>query len=98
MLDSQVALLTIAAARWFALGEVPPRMGTEHPGRVPTATFRCSDDRYLHITASDQHWGPLCRALGPGGAGGRPGAGEERRAAGAAGCGDGRPVRRAVGA
>src|SRR5687768_14677668 len=64
MLDSQVALLTIAAARWFALGQVPARMGTEHPGRVPTATFRCSDDRYLHITASDQHWGPLCRALG----------------------------------
>jgi crotonobetainyl-CoA:carnitine CoA-transferase CaiB-like acyl-CoA transferase len=64
MLDSQVSLLTIAAARWFALGEVPPRMGTEHPGRVPTATFRCADDRYLHITASDQHWVPLCRALG----------------------------------
>lgn len=64
MLDAQVALLTIAAARWFALAEVPPRMGTEHPGRVPTASFRCGDGRYLHITASDQHWAPLCRALG----------------------------------
>jgi len=64
MLDAQVALLTIAAARWFALGEVPPRMGTEHPGRVPTASFRCADGRYLHITASDQHWAPLCNALG----------------------------------
>ncbi len=64
MFDGQVALLTIAAARWFALGEVPPRLGTEHPGRVPTASFRCADDRWLHITASDQHWVPLCRALG----------------------------------
>src|SRR6185437_9268132 len=64
MFDGQVALLTIAAARWFALGEVPPRLGTEHPGRVPTASFRCADDRWLHITASDQHWLPLCRALG----------------------------------
>ena len=64
MLDAQVAMLTIAAARWFALGEVPPRMGTEHPGRVPTASFRCSDGRFLHITASDQHWVPLCQALG----------------------------------
>lgn len=64
MLDGQVALLTIAAARWFALQEVPPRLGTEHPGRVPTASFRCKDDRWLHITASDQHWAPLCRALG----------------------------------
>ncbi len=64
MLDGQVALLTIAAARYFALGEVPPRLGTEHPGRVPTASFRCADGRYLHITCSDQHWAPLCSALG----------------------------------
>jgi crotonobetainyl-CoA:carnitine CoA-transferase CaiB-like acyl-CoA transferase len=64
MLDAQVSLLTLAAARYFALGEIPPRLGTEHPGRVPTATFCCSDGKYLHITASDQHWAPLCKALG----------------------------------
>jgi crotonobetainyl-CoA:carnitine CoA-transferase CaiB-like acyl-CoA transferase len=64
MLDGQVALLTLAAARYFALGEVPPRLGTEHPGRVPSATFRCKDGKYAHITASDQHWMPLCKALG----------------------------------
>jgi crotonobetainyl-CoA:carnitine CoA-transferase CaiB-like acyl-CoA transferase len=63
MLDGQVALLTLAAARYFALGEVPPRLGTEHPGRVPSATFRCKDGKYAHITASDQHWAPLCKAL-----------------------------------
>jgi crotonobetainyl-CoA:carnitine CoA-transferase CaiB-like acyl-CoA transferase len=64
MLDGQVALLTLAAARFFALGEVTPRLGTEHPGRVPSASFRCKDGKYAHITASDQHWAPLCRALG----------------------------------
>src|SRR5436190_1138976 len=64
MLDGQVALLTLAAARYFALGEVPPRLGTEHPGRVPSASFLCADGGYLHITASDQHWTPLCRVLG----------------------------------
>ena len=63
MLDGQVSLLTLAAARYFALGEVPPRLGTEHPGRVPSATFRCKDGKFAHITASDQHWEPLCRAL-----------------------------------
>src|SRR3954464_15564698 len=63
MLDGQVALLTLAAARFFALGEIPPRLGTEHPGRVPSATFRCKDGKYAHITASDQHWAPLCKAL-----------------------------------
>jgi len=64
MLDGQVALLTLAAARFFALNEIPPRLGTEHPGRVPSATFRCRDGKYAHITASDQHWQPLCQALG----------------------------------
>ncbi len=69
MLDGQVSLLTLAAARYFARGEVPPRLGTEHPGRVPSATFRTSDGRYAHITASDQHWLPLCQALGMDGSG-----------------------------
>jgi len=63
MLDGQVSLLTLAAARYFALGEVPPRLGTEHPGRVPSATFRCRDGKFAHITASDQHWEPLCTVL-----------------------------------
>jgi crotonobetainyl-CoA:carnitine CoA-transferase CaiB-like acyl-CoA transferase len=66
MLDGQVSLLTLAAARYFALGEIPPRLGTEHPGRVPSATFRCKDGKFAHITASDQHWMPLCKALGLG--------------------------------
>ena len=64
MLDGQVSLLTLAAARYFALGEVPPRLGTEHPGRVPSATFLCKDGKFAHLTASDRHWEPLCRVLG----------------------------------
>lgn len=64
MLDGQVSLLTIAAARFFALNETPQRLGTEHPGRVPSATLRCADGKYAHVTASDQHWAPLCKALG----------------------------------
>jgi crotonobetainyl-CoA:carnitine CoA-transferase CaiB-like acyl-CoA transferase len=63
MLDGQVGLLSLAAARYFALGEVPPRLGTEHPGRVPSASFRCADGKWLHITCSDQHWLPLVKLL-----------------------------------
>lgn len=63
MLDGQVSLLTLAAARYFALDEVPERLGTEHPGRVPSATFVCADGGHVHITGADQHWLPLCRAL-----------------------------------
>ncbi len=64
MLDGQVSLLTLAAARYFALGEVPERLGTEHPGRVPSASFLCCDRKWLHITCSDQHWMALCEILG----------------------------------
>jgi crotonobetainyl-CoA:carnitine CoA-transferase CaiB-like acyl-CoA transferase len=63
MLDGQVSLLTLAAARYFALGEVPERLGTEHAGRVPSAAFRCKDGKYVQLTASDQHWERLCKAL-----------------------------------
>jgi crotonobetainyl-CoA:carnitine CoA-transferase CaiB-like acyl-CoA transferase len=64
MLDGQVGLLSLAAARWFTLGEVPPRMGTEHPGRIPSAAFVCSDGKWVQITGADQHWGKLCNLLG----------------------------------
>lgn len=64
MMDVQASLLTIAAARLFALGEDPQRVGTEHPGRVPSAAFQCKGGDWLHISGSDQHWAPLCRELG----------------------------------
>jgi len=64
MMDVQVSLLTIAAARLFALGEEPQRTGTEHPGRVPSAAFRCRDGLFLHISGSDQHWPAICATLG----------------------------------
>ena len=63
MMDIQVSLLTIAAARYFALGQAPEREGTEHPGRVPSAAFQCADGQWLQISASDQHWRPLCEFL-----------------------------------
>jgi crotonobetainyl-CoA:carnitine CoA-transferase CaiB-like acyl-CoA transferase len=64
MLDVQVSLLAIAAARNFTSGEDPGRVGTEHLGRVPSAAFECADGRWVHISASDQHWVALCEVLG----------------------------------
>ncbi|MBN8943251.1 MAG: CoA transferase [Rhizobiales bacterium] len=64
MMDAQVSLLTIAAARLFALDEDPRRCGTEHPGRVPSAAFACRDGGWLHVSGSDQHWAAICAVLG----------------------------------
>ena len=64
MMDVQTSLLSIAAARLFALDEDPQRMGTEHGGRVPSAAFQCRDGGWLHISGSDQHWPAVCEVMG----------------------------------
>lgn len=64
MMDAQASLLTIAAARLFALDQDPQRTGTEHPGRVPSAAFECRDGGWLHVSGSDQHWEAICAVLG----------------------------------
>lgn len=64
MMDIQLGLHALNAARLFALDEDPKRTGTEHPGRVPSAAFEAADGGWLHISGSDQHWLPLCAVLG----------------------------------
>lgn len=64
MMDVQVSLLSLPAARYFALGETPTRTGTGHLGRVPSAAYACQGGAWLFISASDQHWQPLCEELG----------------------------------
>jgi crotonobetainyl-CoA:carnitine CoA-transferase CaiB-like acyl-CoA transferase len=64
MMDVQLSLHALNAARLFALDEEPARTGTEHPGRVPSAAFEAADGGWLHISGSDQHWLPLCAVLG----------------------------------
>lgn len=64
MMDAQVSLLSLPAARHFALGETPTRTGTEHLGRVPSSAFACQGGEWLFISASDQHWPILCQTLG----------------------------------
>lgn len=64
MMDVQLSLLSIPAARFFAMGESPQRTGTAHHGRVPSAAYLCADGEWLQISASDQHWPGVCQALG----------------------------------
>jgi len=64
MMDVQVSMLSLPAARWFAQGQTPERTGTEHPGRVPSAAFECLNGEWLFISGSDQHWPALCEVLG----------------------------------
>lgn len=65
MLDCQAAILENPLMRYFALGEMPERLGTRHPVVNPVQAFRTADG-YVAISASDGpagHWGALCRAI-----------------------------------
>jgi crotonobetainyl-CoA:carnitine CoA-transferase CaiB-like acyl-CoA transferase len=63
MMDTQVAMLGVAAQRYFALGEVPARMGSEHLGRVPSGALPCGDGKWVQITTGDNQWPDLCKVL-----------------------------------
>ena len=64
LLDSQVALLENAFARYFATGEVPGRQGTAHPLITPFQAFATADG-HITIAAAKQHfWVRLCEAIG----------------------------------
>jgi len=64
MLDCQVSWLSVQAAIYLHTGQVPRRMGSEHPGRMPTAAFLTADGRYLHVVCNDAQWPRLCEVLG----------------------------------
>ena len=89
MLDGQVALLTLAAARYFALGEVPPRLGTEHPGRVPSASFLLRRRRLAAHHRQRPALAPALPRARARGVGQRGRAAEQRRARAPARGGDG---------
>ena len=64
MLDSQVAILENAIARYAATGQVPGPLGARHPSIAPFAAFRARD-KYLVIAAGhDGMFQKLCRVLG----------------------------------
>lgn len=64
MLDGQVSLLTVQAAIYLASGEVPGRMGRDHPGRVPSSVLTTKDGKYIHLVANDNQWPTFCELLG----------------------------------
>jgi CoA:oxalate CoA-transferase len=64
MLDSQVAILENAIARYAATGVVPGPLGARHPSIAPFAAFRARD-KYLVIAAGhDGMFRKLCEVLG----------------------------------
>lgn len=64
LLDSQVALLTFQAQRYFLSGEAPGWGGNCHPLIAPYELFKTKDS-YINVAAgNDSLWARFCQALG----------------------------------
>lgn len=64
MLDSQVALLENAVARYFALGEVPGPLGARHPSITPFDAFQSKEGHVIIAAGNDALFSTLATTLG----------------------------------
>ncbi len=63
MLDSQVAILENAVARYVVTGEVPGPQGNRHPAIVPFETFETLGGEIMIAAGNDALWAKLCTAM-----------------------------------
>lgn len=64
MLDCAISWLTFQAQRYFLSGEIPERMGTQHPLVSPYECYRTKDG-FVNISAgNDRLFADLCEVLG----------------------------------
>lgn len=64
MLDSQVAILENAIARYAATGEIPGPLGARHSTITPFAAFSTRDGHIIIAAGNDGLFAALARALG----------------------------------
>lgn len=63
MLDSQLALLENAVARYLNAGDVPRRIGSRHPLIAPFQAFPTSDEPIVVCVDTEPQWQRLCAVL-----------------------------------
>lgn len=64
MLDSQVALLENAIARYAVTEEIPSPLGNRHPSITPFSSFKTSDRSIVVAAGNDELFKRLCHVLG----------------------------------
>jgi CoA:oxalate CoA-transferase len=64
MLDSQVAILENAIARYAATGQVPGPLGARHPSIAPFAAFKTLDKPIVIAAGHDPAFRNVCAVLG----------------------------------
>jgi CoA:oxalate CoA-transferase len=64
MLDSVVAILENAIARYVVTGEVPKPIGNRHSSVFPFESFESKSGEIMIAAGNDELWKKLCRAIG----------------------------------
>jgi len=64
LLDSQVAILENAIARYSVTGEVPEPIGSRHPSIAPFDAFSTQDSFVVIAAGNDELFAKLCEAIG----------------------------------
>ena len=64
MLDSQLAILENAVARWFNTGARPRPLGSRHPMVAPFQAFATADEPIVVCVDTAAQWRRLCDAIG----------------------------------
>lgn len=64
MLDSQVAILENAIARYSTTGELPEAMGARHPSIAPFDSFKTADGYIVIAAGNDSLFSALCNSIG----------------------------------
>ena len=64
LLEAQIQMMDLQAARYLIKGEVPKQAGNNHPTLIPTGVFETSDGRINIQAGSPRLWKRLAKALG----------------------------------
>jgi glutaryl-CoA transferase len=64
LLEATVSWLANQAANYLVGGQVPGRLGNEHPNITPYETFPTADGEIAVAVGSERQWVRLCAALG----------------------------------
>lgn len=64
MLDSQVAILENAIARYFSTGEIPGPIGSRHPSITPFEAFATADGYIVIAAGNDGIFASACATIG----------------------------------
>jgi crotonobetainyl-CoA:carnitine CoA-transferase CaiB-like acyl-CoA transferase len=63
LLESLVSVLDFQVARWLRTGEIPGRVGNDHPNAVPTGLFLTADGQVNLAAPENAKFAALCEAL-----------------------------------